>query len=166
MICGSDGVLLQGWHLYHRFIQVMGVSDTFWRYALFGWGVPFIFVTVGAAMFEEDYGTDELCYIDTNSSAVYLVIVPIGTAITVNIWFFQKVLRVIFKHVAEKDDGSGWAHVKVPVLTASGVFGAGADRGCGHGVAGHAPGRHDVCIYSRAVLRICTTGVHHPRSCV
>lgn len=120
LICATmTWMMCEGWHLYQRFVQVLGVSDSFGKYAVFGWGLPLVPVVVGASAFGNDYGSDDLCWVASGSPALYLVVVPIGIAIVTNVWFFQRVLHTIIGHVSDKGDASAWTHLKAAVTFAS-----------------------------------------------
>jgi hypothetical protein len=111
-------MICEGWHLYHRFVQVMGVDETFSKFALFGWGFPLVWVAIGGAGFGDDYGTDDLCWIASGSPALYLVIVPVGMTIVINGFVFWVVMRVIA--TAQSDKGVAAAtQVKAVVTFAS-----------------------------------------------
>ena len=110
--------MCEGWHLYHRFIRVMAVEETFWKFALFGWGLPLLWVAIGGAVFADDYGSGELCWIAFGSPALYLVIAPAGSAFVVNIFFFRAVMKVIGTAQSEKGT-SVWTQVKAVVTFAS-----------------------------------------------
>ena len=111
-------MMCEGWHLYHRFVQVMGVEETFWKFALFGWGFPLVWIAIGGAGFGDDYGTDDLCWIASGSPALYLVIVPVGMTIVINGVVFFVVMRVITS--AQSDKGVAAAtQVKAVVTFAS-----------------------------------------------
>jgi len=96
----------------------MAVEETFWKFALFGWGLPLLWVAIGGAVFADDYGSGELCWIAFGSPALYLVIAPAGIAFVVNIFFFRAVMKVIGTAQSEKGT-SVWTQVKAVVTFAS-----------------------------------------------
>ena len=104
--------LIEGMHLYHKFIRVMGEELNFRWYLVIGWAGPLLFVLPSVLAFREHYGSDDMCFLDTSSNANYMLTVPIGVCLFVNCVVMLYILKNIRKHLDDNHVAKAKAQVK------------------------------------------------------
>ncbi|EDQ87058.1 uncharacterized protein MONBRDRAFT_38087 [Monosiga brevicollis MX1] len=93
--------------LYFNFVRVFGAGETqrfrVQTYVAVVLLLPLIIVLIGVLGYEDDYGTTEYCWLRNESTAAYLLWVPMGVMLLINLTIMVRVLRNISQHAATSE---------------------------------------------------------------
>ncbi|XP_072046576.1 uncharacterized protein [Amphiura filiformis] len=107
-------LLVEGVHLYLKVLRVFGAENKqLMPYLIIGWGVPLVITGISFGAGYDGYGSENSCWLDTNSGLIWAFAAPVLFLVLVNLMILGLIVRVIIQSSEIKEiDAHYFTHVK------------------------------------------------------
>ena len=85
----------EAWHLTELLVTVFNPKRGVRLFALVGWGVPLLFVVPALAVWPDAYGTDNVCWIEPTSPAIWFFVAPALICLLICVGSMVRIMRSV-----------------------------------------------------------------------
>jgi hypothetical protein len=88
-------MVIEGYYMRERLVLVFHSLFPIKQWTVIGWCLPAAIVAISVGVWFDDYGTGEICWIEPNSGAMYMFLVPCFVGLAINIGILASVMWAI-----------------------------------------------------------------------